>query len=77
MEEAGMSTFHGSDLEKIEEIYGIPKEDIVSFAANVSPLGISDGFIDAMKDEFFDNYEYGEAVFLEVCEEKKHKKFFF
>lgn len=33
--------FHGSDLEKIEEIYGIKKEDIVSFSANVNPLGIS------------------------------------
>ena len=35
-------TFHGSDLEKIEQIYGIKKEDIVSFSANVNPLGISD-----------------------------------
>ena len=33
--------FHGSDIEKIEEIYGIKKEDIISFAANVNPLGIS------------------------------------
>lgn len=33
--------FHGSDLEKIEEIYGIRKEDIVSFSANVNPLGVS------------------------------------
>ena len=33
--------FHGSDLEKIEEIYGIPKEQITSFSANVNPLGIS------------------------------------
>ena len=33
--------FHGSDLEKIEQIYGIRKEDIVSFSANVNPLGIS------------------------------------
>ncbi len=33
--------FHGSDLEKIEKIYGIKKEDIVSFSANVNPLGIS------------------------------------
>lgn len=33
--------FHGSDLEKIERIYGIKKEDITSFAANVNPLGIS------------------------------------
>lgn len=33
--------FHGSDLEKIEEIYGIKKEDITSFSANVNPLGLS------------------------------------
>ena len=33
--------FHGSDLEKIEMIYGIKKEDIISFSANVNPLGIS------------------------------------
>lgn len=33
--------FHGSDLEKVEEIYGIPKEEIISFGANVNPLGIS------------------------------------
>lgn len=33
--------FHGSDLEKIEQVYGIKKENIVSFSANVNPLGIS------------------------------------
>lgn len=33
--------FHGSDLEKIEEYYHIPKEEIVCFSANVNPLGIS------------------------------------
>lgn len=33
--------FHGSDLEKIEHYYGIKKEDIISFSANVNPLGIS------------------------------------
>lgn len=33
--------FHGSDLEKIEKIYGIKKEDIISFSANVNPLGVS------------------------------------
>ncbi len=33
--------FHGSDLEKIETIYGIKKEEIISFSANVNPLGIS------------------------------------
>lgn len=34
--------FHGSDLEKIEAFYGIPKEKIISFSSNVNPLGISD-----------------------------------
>ncbi len=33
--------FHGSDLEKIEKYFGIPKERITSFGANVNPLGIS------------------------------------
>jgi len=33
--------FHGSDLEQIERIYDIKKADIVSFSANVNPLGIS------------------------------------
>lgn len=33
--------FHGSDLEQIERYYGIQKEQIVSFSANVNPLGIS------------------------------------
>lgn len=33
--------FHGSDLEKIEAVYGIRKEDITSFSANVNPLGVS------------------------------------
>lgn len=34
--------FHGSDLEKIEEYYHIPKEEIVCFGANVNPLGLSE-----------------------------------
>lgn len=33
--------FHGSDLEKVEKVYGIKPCDITSFAANVNPLGIS------------------------------------
>lgn len=33
--------FHGSDLEKIEAVYGVKKEDIISFSANINPLGIS------------------------------------
>ena len=33
--------FHGSDIEAIEAYYGIPKETIVGFGANVNPLGLS------------------------------------
>lgn len=33
--------FHGSDLEKVEAAYGIPREEIISFGANVNPLGLS------------------------------------
>lgn len=33
--------FHGSDLEKIAQTYDIKKEEIINFAANVNPLGIS------------------------------------
>ena len=32
--------FHGSDLEKIEELFGIKKEKITSFSSNVNPLGL-------------------------------------
>jgi threonine-phosphate decarboxylase len=33
--------FHGSDLEQIAAYYHIPQESIISFGANVNPLGIS------------------------------------
>lgn len=33
--------FHGSDIEQIEKYYGIPKESIIKFGANVNPLGLS------------------------------------
>ncbi len=42
--------FHGSDLEKIEAVYGIKKEDIISFSANVNPLGISYKLRDSLMD---------------------------
>lgn len=37
----GKIHFHGSDLEKIESIYGIKKENIINYGSNVNPLGIS------------------------------------
>ena len=42
--------FHGSDLEKIEKIYGIKKENIISFSANVNPLGISTKLKEGIKE---------------------------
>ena len=33
--------FHGSDIEKVCEIYHLNREDIVNFGANVNPLGLS------------------------------------
>lgn len=43
--------FHGSDLEKIEQVYGIRKEEIISFSANVNPLGISPLMRSALIDQ--------------------------
>lgn len=37
-----ISNFHGSDLEKVAAYYGISKDSIVNFGANVNPLGLSD-----------------------------------
>lgn len=34
--------FHGSDIEKICEYYQLKKEDVINFAANVNPLGLSE-----------------------------------
>lgn len=45
--------FHGSDLEKIAEYYHIPQKEIVSFGANVNPLGLSD----ALKATLADNLD--------------------
>lgn len=42
--------FHGSDLEKIAEYYHINQDDIISFGANVNPLGLSDALKRALTD---------------------------
>ena len=34
--------FHGSDIEKICEVYHLKQENIVKFGANVNPLGLSE-----------------------------------
>ncbi len=42
--------FHGSDVEQIEKYYGIPKESIVRFGANVNPLGLSDSVRESLSE---------------------------
>ena len=58
--------FHGSDLEKIEDIYGIKKEDITSFSANVNPLGIAPGLRDTLSRHVFANTSYTDRDYTKL-----------
>ena len=72
--------FHGSDLMRIEELYGINKDEIVSFSANVNPLGISPLLKKTVAEEIdcissYPDREYRElkqviAGYLNTSEEK-------
>jgi len=42
--------FHGSDIEKVEQIYHIKKEEIINFSGNVNPLGLSPMVIAELKN---------------------------
>lgn len=61
--------FHGSDLEKIEAIYGIKKEEITSFSANVNPLGISPMLREQLTDKIdaISSYPDREYTSLRKC----------
>lgn len=61
--------FHGSDLEKIEAIYGIKKEEITSFSANVNPLGISPMLREQLADKIdaISSYPDREYTSLRKC----------
>ena len=61
--------FHGSDLEKIEKVYGIRKDEIVSFSANVNPLGVSPRLRDelANKIDAITTYPDREYTSLRKC----------
>ena len=56
--------FHGSDLEKIEKIYGVKKENIVSFAANVNPLGESGKLKTALSERIDAITKYPDRVYF-------------
>ncbi len=58
--------FHGSDLEKIEKIYGIKKEDITSFAANVNPIGISPKLRHTLADHIDDITGYPDREYTSL-----------
>ena len=60
--------FHGSDLEKIEDIYGIPKDRIVSFSANVNPLGFSQKAAEALKDNLDIISRYPDRDYIKLRE---------
>ena len=61
--------FHGIDLEKIEAIYGIKKEEITSFSANVNPLGISPMLREQLADKIdaISSYPDREYTSLRKC----------
>ncbi len=42
--------FHGSDLEKVEQLYHIRREDIRPFGSNVNPLGLSPKMKQALQE---------------------------
>lgn len=58
--------FHGSDLEKIEEIYHIPKDEITSFAANVNPIGISPKLRSTLAEHIDDITGYPEREYTSL-----------
>ena len=58
--------FHGSDLEKIEAIYHIKKEDIISFSANVNPLGISRKMKDTLAEHLDAITTYPDREYTEL-----------
>ncbi len=70
--------FHGSDLEKIEKVYGIKKENITSFSANVNPLGLSGKLKDTLSEHLdvltsYPDREYSElrSTIAKYCDTVK------
>lgn len=60
--------FHGSDLEKIEKIYHIRKEDIISFSANINPLGISENLKESLAAHLDAIQSYPDREYRELRE---------
>ena len=66
--------FHGSDIEKICEVYQLKPEEIVKFGANVNPLGLSEhvkeqlaGRLDILSSYPDRNYTSLRSTISEYC----------
>lgn len=60
--------FHGSDLEKVEQLYHIRREDIRPFASNVNPLGISPILKDALREHLDIISDYPDREYRDLRE---------
>ncbi|MBQ8983210.1 MAG: aminotransferase class I/II-fold pyridoxal phosphate-dependent enzyme [Lachnospiraceae bacterium] len=60
--------FHGSDLEKVEEMYGIRREDIHPFASNVNPFGLSEQVKAALAEHMDVISDYPDREYKELKE---------
>ena len=60
--------FHGSDIEKTAEKYGIDPSEILSFAANVSPLGVSSMYLEGIKEKLNCVERYPERDYVRLRE---------
>lgn len=58
--------FHGSDLEKVERIYGIQREAIRPFASNVNPLGLSPALKKALQEHMDVLTEYPDREYTDL-----------
>jgi threonine-phosphate decarboxylase len=58
--------FHGSDLEKIEKIYDIKKEDIISFSANINPQGVPNKLKEYLKNHLDILSQYPDREYTEL-----------
>lgn len=61
-------SFHGSDLEKIEQVYGISRADIRPFASNVNPLGMSPALKQSLREHIDILTDYPDREYRELRE---------
>ncbi|MBP3505071.1 MAG: aminotransferase class I/II-fold pyridoxal phosphate-dependent enzyme [Lachnospiraceae bacterium] len=60
--------FHGSDLEKVEQLYHIRREEIRPFASNVNPLGLSPKLKEALQANLDILTEYPDREYTKLRE---------